>query len=324
MTEIEACEGVNGFENLGVLDEGISNERTWHYQGPILRADVGELQEKWQFPSDHLPIAITVNHLHVASWNVMNTIYYSWVEKNSQGLRDSMLKDENYEVKGNLTCREQHTIEMILEMIGHPTHPRSILCLQECGQFFLEELQNRLPERMHIVFSSDISCKDQNVVIYDSNLLELDEAASKIDFPFVNSQSDRKGMNLVFHRGEESYRVINVHVPGDPNSPGINDLATYVEREQKEGEITLCTGDMNFNETEVREAFDQSISGYSLISPYPTNVGLDFFSKCIDHFFIKGTDCIEVSDAKSLLPEVVDMVELLVQSRVSTLQLIKG
>jgi len=209
-------------------------------------------------------------------------------------------------------------------MIEHPTSPRSIICLQECGQFFLEELQNRLPERMCIVFSSDISCKDQNIVIYAADVLEFNEPASKIDFPFVNSQNDRKGMNLVFHRGEEVYRVINVHVPGDPNLPGMNDLAAYVEREHQEDEITLCTGDMNCNETEVRKAFDQSVSGYSLISPYPTNVGLDFFSKCIDHFFIKGTNCIEVNDAKSLLPEVAEMVDLLVQSRASSLELIKG
>jgi len=197
-------------------------------------------------------------------------------------------------------------------MIEHPTSPRSIICLQECGQFFLEELQNRLPERMHIFFSSDSPCKNQNIVIYDSNILELDKKASAIDFPFVTTEKNRRSMNLVFRRGEETYRVINVHVPGNPNLPGISDLATFVGREHREGEITLCTGDMNFNEIEVREAFDQAISEYSLISPYPTNVGMDFFSKCIDHFFIKGTDHIEVSKAEALLPNLDPMVTLLV------------
>ena len=69
-------------------------------------------------------------------------------------------------------------------------------------------------------------------------------------------------------------------------------------------------------------AFDDAgVSGYSLISPYPTNVGLDLFSKCIDHFYIKGTDSIEVNDAKSLLPEVASTVDLLVQSRAPSLQM---
>src|SRR5262245_28568615 len=29
---------------------------------------VGELQEKWQFPSDHLPIGMTFEDHHIASW----------------------------------------------------------------------------------------------------------------------------------------------------------------------------------------------------------------------------------------------------------------
>jgi len=323
MSEIECCDGIDAIDSLVSFEETLLSEENWHYQGHILRADVGELQEKWQFPSDHLPIGMTVNNLYIASWNVMNTLYFRWVEMNSQGLRDSMLKDENYIVAGNLTRREQHTIEMVLEMIEHPTSPRSLLSLQECGHPFLEELKRCLPERMVVVLSSDISCEDQNVVIYDSSVLQFDEAASKIDTPFVNSDPRRNVMNLVFHRGEEIYRVINVHVPGDPNLPGVNDLAAYVERECREGEIALCMGDLNFNETEVKAAFDQSISGYSLISPYPTNVGLDFFSKCVDHFFIKGTDNIEVNGVESLLSELPATLDLLVQSREPSLQLTK-
>lgn len=200
---------------------------------------------------------------------------------------------------------------MILKMINHPTHPRSILSLQECGQFFMEELQSRLPERMRIVFSSDHPCKDQNIVIYDASVLELDESASKMDTPYVTSDKERKVMNLVFHRDQETFRVINVHVPGNPYLPGMRELATYVSQECQEDEVTICTGDMNFNEVEVKGAFDPVVSGYSLLSPYPTNIGDDFFSKCIDHFFIKGTDSFEINEASSLLPEVPEMVALL-------------
>src|SRR5579872_6905049 len=44
---------------------------------------VGELQELWQFPSDHLPIGMTFDDLHFVSWNVLDAEYMSWVtEKN--------------------------------------------------------------------------------------------------------------------------------------------------------------------------------------------------------------------------------------------------
>ena len=277
-----------------------------------LGTPVGELQKKWQFPSDHLPIGVTVDGLHIASWNVMNTLYYRWVKNNSQGLRDSMLKDENSVVKGKLTRREQHTIEMIIDMVNHKEFPRSLICSQECGQFFIDELKDQLPKRMDIVFSSKHPCKNQNIVIYDSDVLEFDKAASKTVFPFPNSDSKREAMDLVFHRGEKTYHVINVHVPGNPNLPGINDLATYLGRVHREGETTVCLGDMNFNEIEVKEAFDQTLSGYSLISPYPTNVDPHLFSKCIDHFFIKGADSIKENDPSSLFPNLAEMVSLLV------------
>ena len=201
---------------------------------------------------------------------------------------------------------------MIIDMVNHKTFPRSLLCLQECGQFFLKELQEQLPKKMQIIFSSKYPRKNQNIVIYDSDVLKFDEAASKTVFPFPNSDKGREAMNLVFRRGETTYRVINVHVPGNPKLPGTQDLATYLKKAHQEGETTLCLGDMNFNEIEVKEAFDQTLSEYSLISPYPTNVApKSFHSKCIDHFFIKGADSIQENAPNSLFPGLADMVKLL-------------
>ena len=46
---------------------------------------MGELQEKWQFPSDHLPVGMNLDGLKIASWNVLNPLYMNWViEKNSK------------------------------------------------------------------------------------------------------------------------------------------------------------------------------------------------------------------------------------------------
>ena len=63
---------------------------------------VGELQEKWQFPSDHLPIGMTFEDLHIASWNVLDAKYMDWVmEKDSQGLKRSMIGEEHVYIEGS-------------------------------------------------------------------------------------------------------------------------------------------------------------------------------------------------------------------------------
>src|SRR5262245_39874654 len=57
---------------------------------------VGKLQEKWQFPSDHLPIGMTMDGLNIASWNVLDASFMRWMtEKDSQGLKHSMIVDEH-------------------------------------------------------------------------------------------------------------------------------------------------------------------------------------------------------------------------------------
>lgn len=47
---------------------------------------VGELGMAWQFPSDHLPIGASIDNIHFALWNTLNTDYLHWIEKNGQGL----------------------------------------------------------------------------------------------------------------------------------------------------------------------------------------------------------------------------------------------
>ena len=92
---------------------------------------VGELQEKWQFLSDHLPIGMTIDDLNIVSWNVLDAEYMSWITKNEQGLSRSMITDEHvYIGDSKLTIRDKHVVDLILQTISHPTHPRSILSLK--------------------------------------------------------------------------------------------------------------------------------------------------------------------------------------------------
>ena len=114
---------------------------------------VGELQEKWQFPSDHLPIGMTYDNLHFASWNVLDAQYMHWImQKDSQGLDRSMIIDEHiYIGDSELTLRDKHVVDLILKTISHPTHPRSLLSLQECSKAFLKELNSQLPAHFEMV-----------------------------------------------------------------------------------------------------------------------------------------------------------------------------
>lgn len=251
---------------------------------------VGELHEKWQFPSDHLPIGATVGDFDIVSWNVLNKIYMSWVYNNSQGLSNSLLTQEDIIIKENgLTLRDQHVISSILEMINHESNPKSVLSLQECGEPFLQELQALLPENFKILLSSN-SAINQDIIIYDQTKFNLLE--KNIDFNAYPCDSGRPIMNVLLEKDGIKYRFFNAHVPGNPNLPGRYEFADYVFNHKQDDEVTIALGDLNFEPKEMDHAFEVAASAYlkdnhfQRLSPYRTNVGLDFCSKAIDHIFI--------------------------------------
>lgn len=247
---------------------------------------VGELQEKWQFPSDHLPIGMTFDHLNFASWNVLDAEYMSWVtEKNSQGLSRSMIADEHVYLSGSkLTLRDQHVADLILQAIFHPTHPRQALSLQECSKPFLAELRSRLPDHFEVISHHG------DAVLFDRRHFELIEA-KEITGVFSN-ESHRTFQDLLLRRLEngEQLRLVNVHLPGDPTKPGRFEFAEYLAKTFDPTITTIAMGDMNFDELEMKDAANQAFqnnSPFALYSPYCTNISpFVFNSKAIDHFLI--------------------------------------
>jgi endonuclease/exonuclease/phosphatase family metal-dependent hydrolase len=244
---------------------------------------VGELQERWQFPSDHLPIAMSFDGLNIVSWNVLDAEYINWViEKNSQGLSRSQIADEHiYIGDSNLTVRDQHVVDLILQMISHPTHPRSLLALQECSEPFIAELKSRLPENFMV-----ISHHGEAVVI-DRNCFELIEA-KEISGVF-SEQPERTFQDITLRRIDngEALRLVNVHLPGNPLMPGRFEWARYLADTFDPRVATIAMGDMNFNEIEMSDAMTQAFptSPFSVHSPYCTNISpYTFISKAIDHF----------------------------------------
>jgi endonuclease/exonuclease/phosphatase family metal-dependent hydrolase len=274
---------------------------------------VGELQEKWQFPSDHLPIGMTFENLHFASWNVLDAEYMSWVtEKNSQGLSRSLIVDEHvYIGDSKLTVRDRHVVDLILETLSHPTHPRSILSLQECSKPFLEELRSRLPSHFEMISNHG------DAVLLDKRSFELVEAkeVSGIfsDTPYRTLQ-DIKIRRL---NDGEMMRLVNVHLPGDPTKPGRFEFAEYLNLTFDPALTTLAMGDMNFDELGMSDAMSkafQNNSPFSLNSPYPTDISPYVFkSKAIDHFLVyspKGS-AVTLNAPDQIMSELAPLVALL-------------
>lgn len=253
---------------------------------------VGELHEAWKFPSDHLPVGATVDNFHLLTWNTLNSKFIDWIEKDTQGLNRSLILDEHYQIinDSGLTLREEHTVQNILSMIEHPTHPRSILSLQECGQGMLHELQSRLPAHMKVVYSSEIPVVDQNIIIYDSNQFTMIQGESKIVTDAFPCNPGRPLMDIVFlsTNTNKKYRIINTHAPGDPNLPGRFELAKYVANSKREDLVTLVMGDMNFDYNQMKDAFSRvNMGSFSCVSnDYPTIVGTDKCAKSLDHIFV--------------------------------------
>jgi len=251
---------------------------------------VGELQEKWQFPSDHLPIGMTLGDIHLASWNVLNAKYIGWVtDKNSQGLSRSLIADEHVYLEGSkLTLRDKRVAALVVQMAEHPTHPRSLISLQECGEPFLEELRIRLPSHFEIVSHG------QDAVLVDRRHFEVVQA-NEIAGIFADEPA-RTLQDLFLRRigTDETLRLVNAHLPGDPNKPGRFEFAQYLAQTFDAAVPTIAMGDMNFNELEMADAVSKAFpenSPFSVHTPYCTNISpYTHLSKAIDHFFVYSGD----------------------------------
>lgn len=98
------------------------------------------LAEKWQWPSDHLPIGASVERvgvegtLRIISWNVLNTLWVHCISSDSQGLDGSDITKQNIQARSHLTVREERVAILVMELMRNC----DILCLQECSLEMIE------------------------------------------------------------------------------------------------------------------------------------------------------------------------------------------
>ena len=267
-------------------------KRNWEIEKAIKKIYVGELHEKWRFPSDHLPVGVEINGVRVISWNVLNNVYMEWVtDKDSQGLNGSLISDLNVVIDpaNGLTQRDAVVAEMVRDMMakGH------VVALQECGLPFLKYLEERLPPQWKMIKSFDSPRKDQDVVLFDQSKLNYCPDRSETTTSAYPSVPNRPIQNVLFtDRQGQDLRIINAHIPGDPQLPVREEFANYVRKQHEQGAVTVALGDNNFERDEMIAAYQQAgFSDFSIHTPWKTNIDpYTKESKGIDHIFIIGNE----------------------------------
>ena len=283
MTAVRINQGYSQFKLL---------ERQWEINAAIKRVFVGELHEKWQFPSDHLPVGIEVDGVKIISWNVLNNAYMEWVTtKDSQGLNGSMISDLDIAVNpSGLTQRDLIVVDMVHSLMNSG----QVVALQECGAPFLEALEKKLPSHWQMVKSFEAPIKDQDIILFDTSKLMYLPDQSEVSIDSYPSVPNRPIQNVFFSRigvkESRDLRVVNGHIPGDPTLPVREEFARYIYDFHRENQVTVALGDNNFERDEMKLAYEiNGFLDFSLHSPWKTNIDpYGKYSKAIDHLFVAG------------------------------------
>ncbi len=266
-------------------------KRNWEIEAAIKKICVGELHEKWRFPSDHLPVGIEVNGVRIISWNVLNNAYMEWVtDKDSQGLNGSMISQLDVVVQEDgLTLRDIVVADLVQNMMSKG----QIVALQECGAPFLKHLEARVPAHWDLVKSFPDGREDQDVILYDKTQLAYCAERSETTSSAYPSVPNRPLQNAFFsHQSGRDLRIINAHIPGDPTKPGREEFAKYTYEHHQEDAITVALGDNNFERDEMIDAYRKAgFTDFSIHSPWQTNIDpYSKKSKGIDHLFVIGDE----------------------------------
>lgn len=282
---------------------------------------VGELGTSWQFPSDHLPRGATVGNFHIAFWNILNKNYLGHIEENTQGLRHSSILKDNIPVdpSDTLTIRETICGQMILEMINHSTHPRSLIGLQEVHPDVHKYLKKHLPSNW-VIATPPNQPNSQDIFLYDSNVFEhiaLEAVKYSPEFPKTIFT-----ITLREKASDKIFRFLQSHIPGGPinSEEGCAKFSEEALKQYDRNLTLLLMGDMNQSPDVIQKAlakaaeingFPQPFTYLPIVHASHMNTKLE--ASWIDNFFIYSPDThIQASD----LPEeicngLVPIVQLL-------------
>lgn len=269
---------------------------------------VGELGASWQFPSDHLPRGATVGNFHIAFWNILNKNYLGHIEENTQGLRHSSILMDNIPIKtgATLTIREMISGQMIIEMINHPTHPRSLIGLEETHPDVQKYLKSNLPSNW-VIATPPNQPNSQDIFLYDSNVFEqisLEAIKYSPIFPktiFTLTLREKSSNKL--------FRFVQSHIPGGPinSEEGCAKFSEEALKQYTPNVTLILMGDMNQSPEVIQKALTKAAEIRGCSQPFAylpiahaSHMNTKLEASWIDNFFIYSPNTfIQASD----LPE---------------------
>lgn len=284
---------------------------------------VGDLGDNWEFPSDHLAIGATLDDYHIAFWNILNKNYLGHIEENTQGLRDTSLLRDNVPAIGYkpLTLRELMVCQDVLEMLSHPTHPRSLVALQETHPDVQKFLQKTIPSHFQILTPPGQPLS-QDLFIYDTDRFDF---VSKDAVQYTQDKPKTIFTITLYDKVlGKTFRFIQSHVPGGPNSPeGCAKFAAEAFRQFDPAITIALMGDMNQSPQVILKALEKGASDAKLESQpfrylpvaYPTHMNTHKQASWIDLFFVYNPESPDLShssdDPAELFRGLVHTVEYL-------------
>lgn len=276
---------------------------------------VGELNSKWQFPSDHLPIGAKVGNIHFASWNILDTKYLFHIYENGQGLKGSLITELDTPVEdSDLTQRDALVIQNILSLLQN--NPRHLLALEEVGEPVYHDLKKKLPPHFKIAPENP----NEDIFIYDEKVFDY------VEYGTTPYQISKKSISRLTLREKNTgllYHFYQSHVPGGPvnSPPARKEFAKAVLEQYDPQATTVLMGDMNrspdyFLTDFEKIAFDMGIEQTftNLMIPYPTHVDPTLSATWIDNLFISNPYDLPITiDSKEteFFPSVLLTIELL-------------
>lgn len=285
---------------------------------------VGELGEKWQFTSDHLPIGLTIDNIHIAHWNTLNKDYLYHIDENTQGLKKSAIKRDDTPVQACdfLTVREAIIGWQVIEMVTHPTHPRSLITLQELNRDVLGYLERHLPKNW-VIKTPPNQPFSQDVFLYDTDVFEfVDLDAVKYDFRYPKTIFT---LTLREKSSGKKIRFVQSHVPYNPlySKQGCAQFAELAIKQFDPDLIMVLMGDMNQSPDVVQSFLEKAALDKEMKNPYrhcgveyPSHINTHLQASWIDHFFIYTPEKQKITVEVSHNPEEV------CSTLVSTVQLL--
>jgi hypothetical protein len=244
--------------------------------------DVGELGEKWNFVSDHLPIGVLIGDFRALSWNVLNEQYMHYIKENGQGLNGSLITQlHGVMASKGLNLREEIIFKELM-LLMDDRYPRSIIALQEVSNNLSKCLWKYRPKDWEILSPAATKQREQ-IVLYKKNIFEFVDCTYSI--------YDKKSAKVVFiltlleKNSGTHFRFIQSHIPTTEKGPEkfVKEVAAHFDPHL----TTILMGDLNTDPHNIQDVLEkESLPFHPLLTSYPTHINRHRQACWYDAFFV--------------------------------------